>query len=123
LADKPIPLVRDLDISQRAKFELTVQVNFGGVAKDLSGWTAKMMIREVRTDSAVVLDTFTSSPAHGLSIVGPAGQVLVDILGAWSAAWDWTAGEYDLYIYDPAASNEPYRIMQGKVKVSHSVTV
>jgi hypothetical protein len=109
---------QDIVIAQGSKFEMTVVVTEGGVVKNITGWSARMQIRPAR-GSSTLYDDF-SSPADSLTISGVDGQVLVDIPGSITAAYDWTNGAYDIKLTD--TGGEPHRIVEGTVKVDHSVT-
>lgn len=109
---------RTLQIDQYGKLEFTVAVLAAGVAKPLTGWTAKMQIRTKKTSGTVLAEYSTEDGT--ISINGPLGQVLVDVPGARTAALNVTSGVYDLYVIDP--SSEPFRVLEGSVLVSLSTT-
>jgi hypothetical protein len=108
---------QDLCINQRGKFELTVAVvDSAGAALPMSGWTAKMEIRPSRGDAGTALDIYNT----GGEITVVPGQVQIDVPGSQTAGYTWDQAVYDLYIID--TSNQPYRILEGLIKVDHSVT-
>jgi len=109
---------RNLQVDQYGKLEFTVAVLVAGVAKPLTGWTAKMQIRTKKL-SATVLAEYTTEDGT-ISINGALGEVLVDVPGARTAELNVTSGVYDLYVID--GTGEPFRIMEGNVLISLSTT-
>src|SRR4051794_10079454 len=90
---------------------------------DLSGWTARMQVRQ-KVDSEVVLAEFTTD--NGIEINGPEGEVTVSAPVEVTNTWEWPgngpikSAVYDLVLIDP--SGEAIRLLEGKVKLSGSVT-
>lgn len=116
----------DLAIRQNSDFDLVVQAwadDAHTVVLNISGYSAKLMIRSTAR-SPVILDTITvaASPATGLTINGPAGQVTLHITAAQTLTYTWISGVYDLIIIGP--SNNPQKcIAEGDVSVSSRVAV
>jgi hypothetical protein len=110
---------QDIVINRGSKLEMTVDVSNW---PDQTNWTARMQMRPNK-GSSVLYDEFTTAGAgHELSIVAGANpQVLVDVHGSVTATYDWFNGAYDLFLYD--STGEPHMILQGTVRVNHSVTV
>jgi hypothetical protein len=109
---------RTLQIDQYSKLEFTVAVLVAGVAKPLTGWTAKMQIRTKKA-SATILAEYTTEDGT-ISINGVLGQILVDVPGTRTAALNVTSGVYDLYVISP--TSVPYRVLEGNVLISLSTT-
>jgi hypothetical protein len=110
----------ELDIPQGGKFEYTLLVKNNGVIQNLTGWSAKLQIREARDESLPVLAAWTSAGGQ-ITFNAVAGLVLIDVTGTLTAAYTWERGAYDLVLTD--GSGAPYRAMQGNVRVSRRVTV
>lgn len=111
----------DIAIDQGSKWTKVVQVyNPDGTIRNLTGYSAKMDIKEVYTDISAVLQL--TSPSGGLVVNGPAGQVTITITAAQTTAMSWTTGVYDLKV-TPADPNGAERIIEGSVGVFPQVTV
>jgi hypothetical protein len=94
--------------------EFTVDV-VGGPA-DLTGYVGSMMIRELRGDPVPLV---TVDPSN-ITINPGTRQVTVRIPSSVTAAFDWERGVYDVYITGPG--NDAWRIAEGRVTNSFSVT-
>jgi hypothetical protein len=116
----------DLALRQNSDFDLVVQAWADDAHLTplvITGWTAKLVIRSTAR-SATALDTINvvASPATGLTINGPAGQITLHITAAQTLTYTWISGVYDLSIWGP--SNNPQKcIAEGDVSVSSRVTV
>jgi hypothetical protein len=116
----------DLALRQNSDFDLVVQAwadDAHTVVLNISGYSAKLVMRPTAR-SATVLDTINvaASPATGLTINGPAGQVTLHITAAQTLTYTWISGVYDLLIIGP--TNNPQKcIAEGDVSVSSRVAV
>lgn len=116
----------DLPIRQNSDFDLVVQAwadDAHTVPLNITGYSAKLVMRPTAR-STTVLDTINvvASPATGLTINGPAGQVTLHITAAQTLTYTWVSGVYDLIIIGPA--NNPQKcIAEGDVSVSSRVSV
>jgi hypothetical protein len=107
-------------IDQGSTYSQIIQVNDNnGVARNLTGYTAKMSIRKAITDATTVLDL--TSPAGGITINGAAGQLTITITDEQTSAMTWTTGVYDIKITSSGGVAE--RILEGAVSVFPQVTV
>jgi hypothetical protein len=116
----------DLPLRQNSDYDLVIQAwadDAHTVPLVISGYSAKMMIRPTAR-SATILATINvvASPATGLTINGPAGQVTLHITAVDTLAYTWVSAVYDLIIIGPA--NNPQKcIAEGDVSVSSRVVV
>jgi hypothetical protein len=88
---------------------------------DLTGYTARMQVREAVDSLSPVfsLTTPEGSPG-GITITGPAGQVELLIPDETSTAWTWTFGVYDLELVSPDGDVD--RLLKGEFEVDREVT-
>lgn len=116
----------DLALRQNSDFDLVVQAwadDAHTVPLNITGYSAKLVIRP-SARSIILYDTINvvASPATGLTINGPAGQITLHITAAQILTYTWISGVYDLLIIGPA--NNPQKcIAEGDVSVSSRVTV
>lgn len=116
----------DIPIRQNSDYDLVVQAwadDAHTIPLVITGYTAKLVIRPTAR-SVTVYDTINmvASPATGLTINGPAGQVTLHITAAQTLTYTWISGVYDLVLYGP--SNNPQKcIAEGDVTVSSRVTI
>lgn len=92
-----------------------------GAPVDLTGYTARMQVRET-LDAAEPLLTLTTpetSPG-GITIDGPAGRLTLLIADEMSTAWAWTFGVYDLELASPDGDVD--RLLKGEFEVDREVT-
>lgn len=109
----------DIAIEQGATFRLDISfVDSDGEAIDLTGYTARMQVRETYEATTVVLEATT---ANGYIIVdGPNGIVSVRIPPSATEALAVAPGVYDVEV--ESSSGEVDRLVQGTVSVSPEVT-
>ncbi len=88
------------------------------VPYDVTGWAARMQIRQTLHASAV-LHSFTTENG-GIEVDGPAGTFTIKASAAATSAWTFTSGVYDLEIVAP--SGAVTRLLRGMVTVSPEVT-
>lgn len=112
-------VIVDLMIQQGTDFSHTVSLqDSDGSVFVLSGYTAKMQIRESASSGTIL---FELSTANGrIAVNGPAGQVTLTITNVDSSAITWRDGVYDLEITSGAGAVT--RVMEGNVSVSLEVT-
>lgn len=102
---------------QGATFDLNFTVKLAGTAIDLTGYTARMQVRETADASTVLLSLATGG--SGITLGGTAGSI------ATTAAASVTAGiEAGAYVYDMelVSGSVVTRILQGGFKVLAEVT-
>lgn len=122
----------DLAMQQNASFIRTFAVTAdtdgspklaaaGDPAMDLTGWSARMQVRNqyISMGGRVVIDASTANT--GIAIDGPNGLLHVNIHGGATIYLDWgVIGKYDLLLYKP--TGETYRLIQGSVSIDRGVT-
>lgn len=88
----------------------------------LTGMDARMQIRD-GIDNTTYLVLLTSSPAAGLTVNGPLGQVDIRIGADVTAALPTDADlVYDIEMVDQVDPTEVLRLLEGRVRVSPEVT-
>jgi hypothetical protein len=108
-----------ITLEQGATFDHTLTWTAGGTPVDLTGYTARMQIRE-EFDSADPVVSLTSSPAAGLTLGGTAGTIRIVITDEQTAALTIEAGVVDLEVQAPSGSVR--KVLRGKVAVIKEVT-
>lgn len=83
---------------------------------DLTGYTARMQIREELEDTSVIVDLTTGS---GITLGGVAGTVKIVIDATTTAAISSGSGVYDIELVNGA---EVTRFLEGSVEFNGNVT-
>lgn len=110
--------VYGITIEQGTTFQFAVTYrDSDGVLVNLTGYTARMQIRERVSSTTTLLDVSTSDY---ITLGGAAGTVTVSVPAATTAAMDFTRGVYDLEI--ESSSGVVTRLLQGDVEFSKEVT-
>lgn len=104
--------VLDITIEEGTDFNMTATWEDGGVAVDLTNYTAKMEIRNRAGDAGSALLTLTSSPAAGIVLGGVAGTITVTITDSQNVFADKSM-VYDLEMTD--GSGNITRLLRGKI--------
>lgn len=110
----------NLTIEQKAAFSRRlIWKDKDGKRVDLTGYTAKLQIKNAASD---VTPLFELTTANGrIALGGKNGQIDLSITGAdTTAITTWTKGVYDLVVI--SATSVPTRLIEGTVKVSPGVT-
>lgn len=109
----------DLSIEQGANFERSIQVrNNDGTAKDLTGYSARMQVRQTYSSLVVLVE---ASTANGyITINSPGGIVTINIPATITEPLDWVVAVYDVEIFTSATN--VIRILQGSMSLSLEVT-
>lgn len=111
------PLNLTIEQGSTFRFSLTWSDTFN-VPIDLTGYTARMHIRDVITNPVFLLELTTGNGRIAITpLLGKIELILSDTI---TAAITWTSGVYDLEIISPAG--EVTRLVQGTVTVSPEVT-
>lgn len=110
----------DLRLNQGSKFEQPLVVRDNGVTVDLTGYAARMQIREYKDSEDLLLELTTDN--NRIAITPTLGLVTLVVPGAVTAALDFGDAFYDLEIVEPEPGAEPIRIMEGRVSLSREVT-
>lgn len=111
--------VVDLVFQQGTDFSHIVGLtNSDGSIFPLTGYTARMQVREFAYSSTILLELSTANGK--IEINGPAGQLVLEIPNTETAAFTWRSGVYDLEI--TSSLNIVTRVMEGNATVSLEVT-
>lgn len=109
----------DITVNQGAKFDLTVQaLNPDRTVMDLTGYSAKMAIRETITSLTTLM--LASTTDGTITINSPGGLVMVEVPATITAPMTWNTGVYDLVIYN--STSNIIRLVQGYASLSLEVT-
>jgi len=110
----------DITVNQGAEFTLNVQaLNADRTVMDLTGYTAKMQVRDSKGGSTIYM---TASTAAGtITINAPGGIVMVNVGADLTTPMTWNSGWYDLIV--TASSTNVKRLVEGFASLSKEVTV
>ena len=104
-------------VEQGATFAKSFTWKEGGVAKDLTGYTARMKARPSITSDTVLID---ASTANGKITIDPlVGVIEVTVSATETAAMTFTTAVYDLELVSGAVVT---RLVQGTLTLSREVT-
>lgn len=107
-----------LVIQQGATFQRTVTwKDENGAAINLTGYTARLQIRET-ADATSTLVSLTDS--SGIVLGGSAGTIAITISATATAAFTWTRAVYDLELV--TAGGIVTRLLEGSVSVTPEVS-
>ena len=111
-------MLPDLTIKQSALYTLTAikRESKGGPVVDLTGYTAKMQIRDVPGG------TLIHDATSGITITPAEGKVVVQILASDTANFDFVKAWYDLLLIPSTGSDYAERLLEGAVKLDKGVT-
>jgi hypothetical protein len=106
----------DITIEQGSDFSLTLNIKQGGVARNLSGYTARGSMRK----------TYDATTAHDFTFgaLDSTGVISMAMSHADTAQLDAEFYVYDVEIYTGTgeASDSVTRLLQGKAEVTREVT-
>lgn len=102
-----------IEIEQGSNFRLVVTL-VGG-PDSWTGYTGRMQIRAQKSSSEVLFDT------SEITVDTINKQAVLEISAVDTAEFDWTNGSYDVLLTS-GDEQDAYRVVEGKVKVDHSVT-
>jgi zona occludens toxin (predicted ATPase) len=89
-----------------------------GAAVNLTGYTAKMQVRQSTSSDEVLLEL--SNTNGKLTITPLTGTVTMVFSAATTADIDWKRGKYDLEL--TAADGTVTRLIEGEITVSREIT-
>lgn len=109
-----------LTIEKGATYQKTlIWQDSTGTAIDLTGYTARMQIREnVKSDTTLV--SLTSDPSGGITITELEGKIEIEIDADTTSAIIASYGVYDLEMID--AEDKVTRLVKGNVSFDDEVT-
>ena len=88
-----------------------------GALVDLTGYTARMHIRDKVSSASTLLELTTEN--SGISLGGVAGTINIIITASASTSATWTSGVYDLEL---VSGSYVKRMLQGNVTLDPEVT-
>lgn len=89
-----------------------------GVPVDLTGYTAKMQVRQSPQSGTVLLELSTSNGR--ITLGGAAGTITLALTAAITAAIAWRRGVYDIEL--TSGDGTVTRLLEGEIQVSKEVT-
>lgn len=109
----------DFEIEQGATLRKPfVWKDSAGVAVNLTGYTAKMQVRQSAASETVLLEL---SNTNGMLTITPlTGTVTMVFSASTTADIDWKRGKYDLEM--TAVDGTVTRLLEGEITVSREVT-
>lgn len=110
------PARHNFTIYKGATFRKRVTLLTGGTgssARDLTNYSASLVIRKSPSDPTIYL---TLTESSGLTLGGVAGTIDIVISAATTGALTWQSGTYHLYITAPSAGDTD-AILWGAFKV------
>lgn len=110
-------LRQDLKVEQGADFRFVVDVALAGAPASIAGFTAKMQVRQYKEDVDFLAEYTTENGT--VTVNASTSQVVLNVPAAETADYDWPTGLYDLVL---TGGGKSYRLMEGRVTVSPSVT-
>lgn len=111
---------RNVTIRQGATWTLAFRVRDDGTTQNLTGWQARMQVRETHA-SATTLLSLTSTPAAGITIDAALGKVTLEANAATTAALPAPlAAVYDVELVSPAGKVD--RVLEGVARITPEVT-
>lgn len=114
-----IPILnRDLQMKQGSRFEQPIIVMENNMPKNLTGYTARMQIREWK-DSDTFLAEYTTAN-NKLTIAPEAGRITIVVPSADTAGYDFGDAFYDLEVVD--GDGDATCIMEGRISLIREVT-
>jgi hypothetical protein len=109
----------NMTIKQGAKFFAELTISDDGTLRDLTGYTAKLQIRDNPAATDTLLE-LTSATGEGISILaGTGGKLDIEISSGSTAALDFLTAVYDLEL---TVTGETERLLSGVVTLSREVT-
>jgi hypothetical protein len=108
-----------ITVEQGSTWRRVLTVNDDGGPADLTGYSARMQVRETVGSPAPLLE-LTTETGGGITVDGPAGQLTLLITDEASTAWTWRYGVYDLELESPGGEVE--RLLRGELQVDPEVT-
>lgn len=111
------PGKHNLVVYQGATFRKTIYYKPGGVAADLTGFTARCQFRETIDAATEILELTTEN--GGITLTALEGKIELLITATATAALTFTTAVYDLELID---GTEVIRLIEGRVTLSKEVT-
>jgi hypothetical protein len=109
----------DMDCYQGASFDYTLTWQTGGTPVNLSGYTARMQVRDTYDGGSAVVSITSGT---GITLGGTAGTILVELTATQTAAIDATPSGQYVYDLELVSGSSVTRLVEGTFIVSPEVT-
>jgi hypothetical protein len=103
---------------QGTTFSKQLSYLIDSIPVDLTGYTARMQVREKASSSTKILDLTTEN--GGITLGGPAGSIMIDVSASTTSSIVPKTYVYDLEIV--SSENFVVRLIEGQFIVSPEVT-
>jgi hypothetical protein len=116
-----LPTHYDTAIRQGGKFQLNVAAkNLDNSVKDLTGYDARMQVRETIDSTVVLLEATTGNGR--ITINGPGGIVMVLVGADITSALTFNTAKYDLEAYKIGDPSDVIPLAEGNISLHPEVT-
>ena len=115
-----LPITYDIEMKQGAKWTMTLELSTGGVAKSLTGYSAKMEIRP-SANSSEVYETLSTTGGE-IVITAATGTIQLTLTKSETDALNFRKAEYDLYLRDGSDADADVCLIEGEVLLHRRVT-
>jgi hypothetical protein len=108
-----------MDCYQGASFDYTLTWQTGETPVNLSGYTARMQVRDTYDGGSAVVSITSGT---GITLGGTAGTILVELTATQTAAIDATPSGQYVYDLELVSGSTVTRLVEGTFIVSPEVT-
>lgn len=115
-----LPITYDIEMKQGAKWTLTLELTTDGVAKSLTGYSAKMEIRPGENASEI-LETLSTTGGE-IVITAATGTITLTLTKSETDALNFHRAIYDLFIRDSNNLDDDVCLVEGDVLLHRRVT-
>jgi len=109
----------NMNCYQGASFDYTLTWQTGGTPVNLSGYTARMQVRDTYDGGSAIVSI---SSGTGITLGGTAGTILVALTATQTAAIDATPSGQYVYDLELVSGSTVTRLVEGTFIVSPEVT-
>ena len=110
----------DFEVDQGTAFDMIVAYKQeDGSAVDITGYTAKMIVRDYIGGTALL----TLTNGSGLTIGNAEGFVQVVMTATQTAAFTFNKAVYDLEVYPAGAAADAVKLLRGTITLNKEVTI
>lgn len=99
---------------------LTVSVN--AVLLNLTGYSARLMVRDREDSANLPLVSLTSAANGGIVLGGAAGTIVIDVKAPVTALWTFSRAVYDLELVPATGEDDAYALLRGHIDVDLEAT-
>ena len=113
------PGLLNLSCYQGASFDYTLTWQTGGTPVNLSGYTARMQVRDSYDGGSAIVNITSGT---GITLGGTAGTILLELTATQTAAIDATPSGQYVYDLELVSGSTVTRLVEGTFIVSPEVT-